>query len=64
MLHLRYWLRENYEHGHRIPFLHIKDMLGCKYFIACVMQAAYAIIREYYQEAFHASLNENKKIFF
>lgn len=63
VVHLRNWLRENQQHGHHIPFLHIKDMLGCKYFIDSVIQAEYANIGEHYLEAFRACLAENEKIF-
>lgn len=64
ILHLRNWLRENDHHGHHIPFKHIMDLLGCKYFIDSVIEAEYANIGPYFQENFEASLRENERIFF
>ena len=64
IVHLRNWIRENDQHGHNIPFKHIKDLLGCKYLIDSIIEAEYSSIGPYYQENFYASLRENERIFF
>ncbi|WPV66380.1 hypothetical protein [Chitinophaga sp. LS1] len=64
IIHLRNWIRENDQHGHSIPFKHIKDIMGCKYFVDSVIEAEFSNIGPHYQENFYASLRENERIFF
>jgi hypothetical protein len=63
IVHLRNWLRENDHHRHKIPYKHIKDLMGCKYFIDSVIEAEFSKIGPHYQENLYASLRENERIF-
>ena len=63
IIHLRCWLRENHQFGYNIPYKHIYDMQGCRYFIESVMQAHYGQLGEHYKEAIDSCIQENVEIF-
>ena len=63
ILHLRTWIRENYQHGHEIPYKHIRSMQGCRHWLESVIHAEYNGADEVFIDSYKQRLAENKTIF-
>lgn len=63
ILHLRNWIRENYQHDHNIPYQHLRSMQGCKHWVESLIHAEYWHVDEEFKADYHLRLSENKEIF-
>ncbi|MBS0027672.1 hypothetical protein ACTJJ0_03320 [Chitinophaga sp. 22321] len=63
ILHLRTWIRENYQHGHEIPYKHIRSMQGCRRLVESIIHAEYANTGEEYIQSRDSALKTNSHIF-
>lgn len=63
ILHLRTWIRENYQHGHEILYKRIRSMQGCGRWEERIIRAEYASTREEYIESRDSSLKINRNVF-
>ena len=64
--HLRDWIRENFQHGHNIPYEHLRTLDQCAAFIDTVIHAEYEhadMSWEGMKEQYEADLNQNRKMF-
>ncbi|PSL44971.1 hypothetical protein CLV51_105346 [Chitinophaga niastensis] len=60
---LRTWIRENYQHGHDIPYKHMRSLQACRHWVESVIHAEYECADEMFQESYKRKLVENKAIF-
>lgn len=63
IIHLRTWIRENYQHGHEIPYKHIRSLQGCRHWVECIIYAEYANMGEEYTQRRDSALEVNRNIF-
>lgn len=65
IMHLRTWIRENYQHGHNFNYSHVRSMGGAKKFIDEVIRSEYRAYDEedMWKEQREFSLKHNKEIF-
>jgi len=63
IVHLRTWIRENYQHGHDIPYKHIRNLQGCRHWVESVIHAEYDGANEVFKESYKQRLAENKAFF-
>ncbi|PSL42228.1 hypothetical protein CLV51_1174 [Chitinophaga niastensis] len=63
IVHLRNWIRENYQHGHEIPFKHLRSLLGCKHWIESVIHAEYKYAAIEFKDSYNSALKSNEEIF-
>ncbi|RBL90452.1 hypothetical protein [Chitinophaga flava] len=63
ILHLRTWIRENYQHGHDIPYKYLRSLQGCRCWVESVIHAEYKGADEMFQESYKEQLAGNKTIF-
>lgn len=62
IVYLRYWLRENVQHGHDRCFDHLKSMHSVKQWLAGLIAAEYRD-EEYWKEQKEYALKQNEEIF-
>jgi len=65
IVHLRTWIRENIQHGHNIPYQHLRSMQACRYFVEMVIHAEFSVENggKMFEEAYRACLEENTQVF-
>lgn len=63
IVHLRYWIRENYQHDHNISYKGIRSVKGCYRWIEKVIHAEFKNADEIFKEVYVKELQQNKSIF-
>lgn len=63
VLHLRNWIRENYQHDHNVPYKNIKSVRGCCRWVERVIHAEFRYADEVFKGIYKQGLEENKSIF-
>lgn len=63
ILHLRNWIRENYQHGHDIPYKHLRSLQSCRHWVESVIHAEYNGVDEMFKDCYKQKLAENKTVF-
>ncbi len=63
IMHLRTWIRENFQHDHNIPYEHLRSMRSCRNWIECVIHADFKYADIAFQETYKEQLQRNKIIF-
>ncbi|SKD09417.1 hypothetical protein SAMN05660461_5305 [Chitinophaga ginsengisegetis] len=63
ILHLRTWIRENYQHGHEIPYKHLRSLHGCKHWVESVIHKEYKYADETFKSNYEEMLTNNTLIF-
>lgn len=63
VIHVRYWLRENIQHGHNIEFSHLKTLNAVKQFIDQVIREEYPKEGDAdLKDSLNHDLDTNKKV--
>lgn len=63
IVHLRHWIRENFQHGHNIPYKHITNMRDCRCLLSCIIHAEYDNAGEDFSEDLISWIKENQRVF-
>lgn len=63
ILHLRNWIRENYQHDHNIPYKQLRSLQGCLHWVESVIHAEYRYADEAFKADYQQRLSENRQIF-
>lgn len=63
IVHLRHWIRENFQHAHNIPYKHITNMRDCRCLVSCIIHAEYENAGEDLMDDRISWLKENSILF-
>ncbi|MEC5145805.1 hypothetical protein [Chitinophaga sp. 212800010-3] len=63
ILHLRNWIRENYQHDHNVSYQRLHSLQGCRKWVEVVIHAEYRHAPDEFKTDYQQRLSENKVIF-
>lgn len=63
ILHMRNWIRENYQHDHNISYQRIRTLAGCQKWVEVVIHAEYRYADSVFKNSYSEQLNFNKSVF-